>query len=211
MIPQEIESLSFRIIDQEVGPHSFDAAEWSVVRRMIHTSADFEYLETVRIHPEAIAAGIRAIRSGRPVFTDTMMAKSGIRETEIARFGGSLQCLIQDSRVAKAARSSGTTRAQAAVDVALPDAKNAVFVIGNAPTALLRLIDHIRSGAAQPALVVGLPVGFVNAAESKDALLDSGAIYITNTGRKGGSNVAASVMNALVILATQQDISSVNS
>lgn len=207
--PHEIESLSFRIIDQEAGPHGFGDSEWAIVRRMIHTSADFEYMETTRIHRGAIAAGIRAVRAGRPVFTDTMMARSGIREKEILGFGGTVTCLIQDPRVREKALSDGTTRAQAAVDIALPDADDAIFVIGNAPTALLRLIEHIRAGAVEPALVIGFPVGFVNAAESKAALLDSGATCITNVGRKGGSNVAASVLNALIILATQQDNSSV--
>ena len=201
MKPSEIEALSFRIIDEEAGPHGFGPSEWSVIRRMIHTSADFEYMHTTRIHPRAIEAGVAALRSGRNSVTDTNMARAGIRKSEVYRFGGSVECLIGDSTVAQVARESGCTRAMAAVDAAVPLMKGGIYVIGNAPTALLRVIELIRSGEAQPALVVGLPVGFVNAAESKSELEKMEVPHITNAGRKGGSNVAASVVNALAIMA----------
>ncbi len=201
MKPSEIEALSFRIIDEEAGPHAFAPGEWSVIRRMIHTSADFEYLHTTRIHPRAIEAGVAALHSGRNIVTDTNMARAGIRKSEVYRFGGSVECLIGDSTVAQVARESGCTRAMAAVDAAVPLMKGGIYVIGNAPTALLRVIELIRSGEAQPALVVGLPVGFVNAAESKSELEKMEVPHITNAGRKGGSNVAASVVNALAIMA----------
>ena len=201
MKPSEIEALSFRIIDEEAGPHPYSDAEWSILRRMIHTSADFEYMHTVRMHPQAISTGINALQSGRNIVTDTSMAWAGIRKSDIYRFGGSVECLIGDSTVAKLAKESGCTRAMAAVDAAVPLMRGGIYVIGNAPTALLRLMELIRSGEAHPALVVGLPVGFVNAAESKSELEQMDLPHITNVGRKGGSNVAASIINALAIMA----------
>ena len=201
MKPAEIEALSFRIIDQEAGDHGFPEDQWTVVRRMIHTSADFEYLTTVRFHAEAVRAGVAAITTGRNIVTDTNMARVGIRKSAILRFGGSLECLIDDPTVAHAARDSGCTRAMAAVDAAIPMMRKGIYVVGNAPTALLRLMELIRAGQAEPALVVGLPVGFVNAAESKAMLVDMDIPFISNMGRKGGSNVAASVVNALIVLA----------
>ncbi len=201
MKPQEIESLSFRIIDDEAGDHGFDSRHWQIVRRMIHTSADFDYGQTVRFHPKAVDAGVAAIRAGTPVLTDTRMALSGIRKSIIEQFGGTVECLIDDPGVMREATQSGTTRARAAVDAGVARTPNAIFVIGNAPTALLRLMEQVANRNADPALIVGLPVGFVNAAESKSELLQLERPYITNVGRKGGSNVAASVINALCILA----------
>ncbi len=202
MKPSEIEAMSFRIIDEEAGAHSFTADEWAVIRRMIHTSADFEYMQTIRLHPRAIETGIETLRSGRNIVTDTHMARAGIRKSEIYRFGGSVECLISDGTVAQVAKESGCTRALAAVDAAVPLMKGGIYVIGNAPTALMRLIELMRSGEAEPALVVGLPVGFVNAVESKSELARMDVPHITNVGRKGGSNVAASVINALAIMAS---------
>jgi len=204
MKPAEIEALSFRIIDQEAGDHGFPEDQWTIVRRMIHTSADFEYLTSVRFHAGAVHAGIAAITAGRNIVTDTHMARAGIRKSAILRFGGSLECLIDDPTVAHAARDSGCTRARAAVDAAMPMMRKGIYVIGNAPTALLRLMELIRAGQAAPALVVGLPVGFVNAAESKALLVGMDIPFISNVGRKGGSNVAASVVNALIVLALAQ-------
>jgi len=201
MKPEEIESTSFDIIDAEVGNHDFNEPQWSIVRRMIHTTADFEFKDMVRIHPRAIAAGMQAIRSGKMIITDTNMARVGIRSKELAQFGVTVKCYMNDLRIHAKAQSNGTTRAKAAVDMAADDMSGGIYVIGNAPTALLRLIELINEGKASPALIIGLPVGFVNAAESKAALLELDYPYITNIGRKGGSNLAASVVNALTILA----------
>ncbi len=201
MKPDDIEKLSFDIIEKEAGDHGFAPDAWAVVARMIHTSADFDYLESVRIHPRAIAAGIGAIQAGRPVITDTNMARAGIRKMDLAGFGCEVRCDMADPFIAEIAKKNGTTRALAAVDAQAEAMAGGIYVVGNAPTALLRLIALIREGTAAPALVVGLPVGFVNAAESKAELLDAGVPYITNIGRKGGSNVAAAVVNALVLLA----------
>ena len=201
MKPEEIESTSFDIIDREAGNHDFNEPQWSIVRRMIHTTADFEFKEMVRFHPEAVAAGIEAIRNGKMIITDTNMARVGIRGKELAQFGISVKCYMNDPLTHEKAKSNGTTRAKVAVDLAVNDMRGGIYVVGNAPTALLRLIELINEGQARPALIVGLPVGFVNAAESKAALMEMDYPYISNIGRKGGSSLAASVVNALIILA----------
>ncbi|WP_022665996.1 precorrin-8X methylmutase [Desulfospira joergensenii] len=204
MKPQEIEDLSFKIIQDEAGDHGFDDEKWPIVRRMIHTSADFEYIKSVRFNGNAVEKGIKAIRQGKQIFTDTNMARVGIRKKEITQFGGQVRCLIADPEVAKKAKETGTTRALAAVDMACDELSGGIYVVGNAPTALLRLMELIREGNASPALVIGFPVGFVNAAESKDELMEMDIPYITNKGRKGGSNVAASIVNALAIEADKR-------
>jgi precorrin-8X/cobalt-precorrin-8 methylmutase len=204
MKPHEIEQLSFQIIDSEAGDHDFPSDQWPVVRRVIHTSADFEWLQMIRLHPQAISSGVAAIRSGCPIVTDTNMARAGIRRLDLARFGGTVNCYMTDERVAETAARKGITRAKAAVDVAAPELAGGIYVVGNAPTALLRLIELMAQGTVRPALVVGLPVGFVNAAESKALLLECDVPYITNAGRKGGSNVAAAVVNALIIMAGEE-------
>ncbi len=203
MKPEQIEELSFKIIDQEAGLHNFAKDQWSIVRRMIHTSADFEYKEMVRFHPDAIHAGIAAIRAGKSIITDTNMARVGIRKMELEQFGATVKCYMSDPEIGEKARNNGTTRAKAAVEAAVADMRDGIYVVGNAPTALMRLCELIQTGEAGPALVVGLPVGFVNAAESKAALIEMNHPYISNVGRKGGSNVAASVVNALAKLAAE--------
>ena len=203
MKPDEIERSSFQIIDQEAGTHPYTAQQWSIVRRIIHTTADFEFKEMVHFHPEALSAGIGAIRNGKMIITDTNMARVGIRKKESEKFGGVVKCYINDPLIHEKAAATGGTRAEAAVDMALADMKDGIYVVGNAPTALLRLIELIGEKKARPALIIGLPVGFVNAAESKAALMELDYPYISNVGRKGGSNVAASVVNALAILANE--------
>jgi precorrin-8X/cobalt-precorrin-8 methylmutase len=206
MQPHEIEALSFQIIDGEAGGHGFPAEQWQVVRRVIHTTADFEWQAMIRLHPRAVAGGVAAIRRGCPIVTDTHMARTGIRRRDLMRFGGTVNCYMTDERVFETAARENSTRARAAVDVAAPEITGGIFVVGNAPTALLRLIELIEQGTADPALVVGLPVGFVNAAESKARLMECDIPYITNVGRKGGSNVAAAVVNALIILAGSEGL-----
>jgi precorrin-8X/cobalt-precorrin-8 methylmutase len=201
MKPEEIEAMSFQIIENEAGAHRFKDEQWPIVRRIIHTSADFEYLDSVRFHPDAVAAGVNAVRSGRVVITDTQMAKAGIRQKELARFGARVNCYINDADVVRTAAETGATRAETAVDRAASEINAGIWVVGNAPTALLRLIDLLQKGRIQPALIVGFPVGFVNAAESKAALMKLDVPYISNVGRKGGSNVAAAVINALIAFA----------
>jgi precorrin-8X/cobalt-precorrin-8 methylmutase len=147
---------------------------------------------------------VAAIRSGCAIITDTNMARVGIRQRDSDPVWRTVGCYMTDERVAETAAREGITRAKAAVDVAAPELSGGIYVVGNAPTALLRLIELIEQGRVRPALVVGLPVGFVNAAESKALLLACDVPYITNVGRKGGSNVAAAVVNALIIMAGEE-------
>ncbi|MDH4206166.1 MAG: precorrin-8X methylmutase [Desulfobacteraceae bacterium] len=198
MKPDEIEALSFKIIDKEAGQHHFSSDQWQIVKRMIHTSADFEYIKTVRFHPKAISAGINAILQGRNIITDTNMAKAGIRQNQLKQFNVSVECLMADPNVIETAKKTGKTRAQIAVDCAVSDMEKGIYAIGNAPTALLRLIELVKENKAKPALIIGLPVGFVNAEESKAALMEMDYPFISNSSRKGGSNIAASVVNALI-------------
>ncbi len=201
--PQEIEAESFRRIEAEAGRHGFSAPAWAVVRRMIHTTADFDYLTITRIHPAAIAAGIEALRQGRPVVTDTRMLAAGISTGRLNRLGVEVRCFMDDPAVAAAAAQQGITRAAAAIEWTLPRLGGGIVAIGNAPTALLKLLVLLQEGAPPPALIIGLPVGFVNAAEAKAALIATDYPYISAVGRKGGSAVAASVVNALAIMALE--------
>ncbi len=201
MNPREIEQRTFEIIDEEAGAHDFTPKQWEVVRRMIHTTADFEYVKTTCFHPRAITAGIDAIRRGKAIITDTHLAQSGIRKKELLEFGGRVHCFVSDREIAKQAEKEGTTRAHAAVDAALDVMKGGIYVIGNASSALLQLIDFVENNKANPALIIGLPVGFVNATETKETLLKKDFPFITNVGRKGGALVAASVVNTLMLLA----------
>lgn len=203
--PEDIEARSFAIIEAEIPePRPFAGPEWRVVRRMIHTTADFELLRLVRFHPEAVAAGIDCLARGCLIVTDTEMARAGIPERRMRRLSCTVRCLMQDPRAAARAAAEGSTRARAAVDLALEDLAPAIWVIGNAPTALLRLLEHVESGRARPALIVGMPVGFVNAAESKELLVRQNvAPFVTVAGRKGGSALAASVVNALADMALE--------
>ena len=204
--PEEIESESFRIIDEEAGSHDWGESEWQVVRRVIHTSADFEYVQSMVMSDRAIEHAIAAIKSGSGIVTDTTMALSGISKPRLAGFGCRVSCHVADPDVAEQAGREGITRSIAAMRKAAADPANRIFVIGNAPTALFELLRLAAEGAIRPDLIIGLPVGFVGAEESKNALatLDHGIPFITNIGRKGGSNVAAAVVNALAILAAAQ-------
>ena len=197
MKPEEIENLSFEIIEQEIGAHNLSNEQWLIVRRMIHTSADFEYKDMVRFHPAAIQSGLDAIRSGKKIITDTNMARVGIRKKELDPFGVSTACFMNDPMVHRQAKASGITRARVAVDLAVEDMQGGIYVVGNAPTALLRLIELVKEQQARPALIIGLPVGFVEARESKERLYRTGFTWITNIDRKGGTPAAAAVINAL--------------
>jgi precorrin-8X/cobalt-precorrin-8 methylmutase len=205
--PEEIEAESFRIIDQEVGPHPWGPVEWPVVRRVIHTSADFDYARTMVMSPGAVPAAVDCLRRGRDLVTDTTMALAGISKPRLEQFGIGVSCLVADPLVAKTAAKLGVTRSILAMRTAAAKRENGIFVVGNAPTALFELLRLVREEGLRPDLVVGLPVGFVGARESKEELLEVaphfGIPFITNLGRKGGSNVAAAAVNALLILAAE--------
>lgn len=199
LAPGEIEKRSFAIIDGETPePRPFKGKQWRIVRRMIHTTADFELLSLVRFHPDAVQKGMAALRSGCLVVTDTEMARMGIPERRTEPLGCRVECHMGDPAVKEKALKDGTTRALAAVDTVLHRLDGGIYVVGNAPTALLRLLEWMDQGQCRPALIVGMPVGFVNAAESKALLMEQKRIpYITIAGRKGGSALAACVMNQL--------------
>jgi len=207
--PEEIEAESFRIIDEEVGRHSWSTMEWPVVRRAIHTTADFDYARDMKFSPDAVARGIEALRSGRGIVTDTTMALAGINKRLLARFAIKASCFVADPEVVEKSEKDGITRSIVAMRKGASDPGNGIFVIGNAPTALFELLRLIRDEGLWPDLVIGLPVGFVGAEESKEALVLAaplhGIPFITNLGRKGGSNVAAAVVNALLIMAAETD------
>jgi precorrin-8X/cobalt-precorrin-8 methylmutase len=202
---RQIEDESFAIIDREVGPHSLPPAAWQVVRRVIHATADFEFLELVYVHAEAIAAGIAALRAGCPVVADVKMIAAGVSEERLAARGSVLRSYISDDDVIAAAKAAGSTRAIESMRKAhrLGELDGAIVAIGNAPTALLEIVRLARDEGARPALVVGVPVGFVSAAESKEALIASGIPSIVARGRKGGSPVAVAILHALLLLTTE--------
>ena len=204
LLPEEIERESFRIIEAEAGAHPWPPDEWPVVRRVIHTSADFDYIGSMVFSPGAVASALAAIRRGSGIVTDTTMALSGIARPRLERFGVSASCFVAHPDVAREARMQGTTRSIQAMRKGAADTGNGIFVIGNAPTALFELLRLITAEGLRPDLVIGLPVGFVGAAESKERLIaEARTPFITNRGRKGGSNVAAAVVNALLIMAEE--------
>ncbi|MCX5903464.1 MAG: precorrin-8X methylmutase, partial [Proteobacteria bacterium] len=185
--PQDIEAESMRIIDREAGSHSFSEDEWTIVRRIIHATADFEVMKTIRFHPQAIAAGIAEMKQGNSVYTDTQMLKAAIGGKLQEQYGCSAVCLVADDEVKRVSKAAGLTRSAAAMQAAAASLQGAIVAIGNAPTALFKAVGLCREGAMSPALIIGMPVGFVGAAESKQALLESGLVSITMLGRKGGT------------------------
>ena len=203
MKPEEIEEESFRIIDAEAGDHGWPITEWQIVRRAIHTSADFEYVQSMVFSDCVVDKAVAAFKSGAGIVTDTNMALSGISKPRLTSLGCSVSCHVADQDVAEQAKTEGITRSITAMRKGVANPDNRIFVIGNAPTALFELLRLIETGAVRPALIIGLPVGFVGAEESKNALASGNhdIPFITNIGRKGGSNVAAAVVNALAILA----------
>lgn len=202
--PADIEAESFRIIERELGAHSWPPAEFSVVRRVIHATADFSFAETMRFHPQAVAAGIAAIRAGRHVLTDINMVAAGVNKGLLEPYGGRVVCRVAAPGVAELAKKRKKTRTEIAIEQAMLD-DIGIVAIGNAPTALLKVIDMIRRRQAKPDLVVGVPVGFVNAAEAKELLAEQDFPHITCLGRKGGTPVAVAVVNAILALAARED------
>jgi precorrin-8X/cobalt-precorrin-8 methylmutase len=202
--PQEIEAKSFEMITEELGPHPFSDEQYPVVQRVIHASADFGLGRSLVFHRDAITAGIAAIRAGKNVYADVQMIQAGISKPRIEKFGGDVRVYISDADVIADAKKAGITRAIMATRKAVAEQPDGIFVIGNAPTALLELIRLIKRGEARPSLIIGMPVGFVSAAESKDELaklLDGDVPFITNIGRKGGTPVSVAAVNALSLLA----------
>lgn len=198
--PQEIEAESFRIIERELGSTRFSPEEFAVVRRCIHATGDFSFAENMRFHPRAIAAGLATIRSGKNILVDVNMAASGISKGLLSRFGGNVICRVAEPETATMAKEHGSTRSDAAMARSIGD-NIGIVAVGNAPTALLKVMELIDRGAFAPNLVIGVPVGFVNASESKELLVHKDYPFITALGRKGGTPVAVAAINALLRLA----------
>ncbi|MDY0391150.1 precorrin-8X methylmutase [Desulfobulbus oligotrophicus] len=198
--PQDIEAESFRIIEHELGTTDCTPEEFAVVRRIIHATGDFSFAETLRFHPQAISAGLAAIRSGKNILVDVNMAASGVSTGLLARFGGRVICRIAEAETAAMAKANTTTRSDAAISRSVAD-NIGIVAVGNAPTALLKVMELIDQGLFNPDLVIGVPVGFVNAAESKEILVRQPYPFITTLGRKGGTPVAVAAVNALLRLA----------
>lgn len=195
--PMEIEKKSFEIITSELAV-KLPVENELVVKRVIHATADFDFAENLCFSEHAVIKALEALRKGCDIVTDTQMAKSGINKKILAELGGTVHCFMSDADVGEEAMRRGTTRAAVSMEKAAKLEKSCIFAIGNAPTALLALYDLITSGKLSPALVIGVPVGFVNIIESKETIMKANVPYIVARGRKGGSSVAAAICNALL-------------
>ena len=202
---RNIEDQSFGIIDREAGAHGFAALEWQVVRRVIHATADFEFQTLMRFHPRAIPAGVAALRAGCPVIVDVKMIAAGLNEERLAAYGCTVRSFISDDDVIATAKANDSTRAIEAMRKAhaLGVLDGAIVAVGNAPTALIELARLVDVAGARPALVIGVPVGFVSAAESKEVTLRLPVPHIVVTGRKGGSPIAVAILHALLLLSAE--------
>ena len=196
--PMDIEKQSFEIITELLGEKRFDPENEPVIKRAIHTTADFDYADNLVFSPHAVQKGIEALRGGCDIITDTQMAKAGINKTILGKLGGEVHCFMSDEDVAREAKARGVTRAIVSMERAAKVGKPCIFAIGNAPTALICIRELIAAGKLNPALIVGVPVGFVNVVESKELILELDTPHIVARGRKGGSNVAAAICNAML-------------
>lgn len=196
--PMDIETRSFAIITELLGDRKLDPENELVIKRVIHTSADFDYADNLVFSPHAVQKGIEALRGGCDIVTDTQMAKAGINKTILQKLGGQVHCFMSDPDVAAEAKERGVTRAIVSMERAAKLEKPCIFAIGNAPTALISLHEQMQKDLVHPALIVGVPVGFVNVVESKERILGCDVPYIVARGRKGGSNVAAAICNAML-------------
>ncbi|MCQ2417382.1 MAG: precorrin-8X methylmutase [Oscillospiraceae bacterium] len=207
VLPADIERRSFEIIESEIA-HEIPEEIKPVLLRVIHTTADFDYLANLYFSANIMQIAMDAIRKGAVIITDTNMAKAGINKSALARHNCSCECFMADSDIAETAKQNGTTRASASVDKASRLEKPVIYAVGNAPTALIRLTELIQQNQFLPELVIGVPVGFVNVVQSKEMLISTGIPCIVARGRKGGSNVAAAICNALLYLADKKEESS---
>lgn len=196
--PMEIESKSMQIIAAELGECDIESENLAVLKRVIHTSADFEYANNLIFSKNACQIAKTALQNGATIVADTTMVMAGINKKILAKLGGCVKCFIADEDVAEAAKQQETTRSEIAMQKASKISGDVIFAIGNAPTALFKIRDMIDSGEFRPALIIGVPVGFVNVVESKEEILSCDVPHIVAKGRKGGSNVAAAIVNALL-------------
>lgn len=199
--PAEIEARSFEIITEELGDTPLLPGTEPIVKRCIHTSADFEYAKNLIFTEDAVEKALKAIKNGASIVTDTQMGKSGINKKRLEKYGGEVFCFMSDEDVAETAKMLGSTRATASMDKAAKLDRKLIFAIGNAPTALVRLYELIQEGKLNPELIIAVPVGFVNVIQSKEWILSlEHTPSIVARGRKGGSNIAACICNALLYM-----------
>lgn len=207
VLPQDIEKKSFEIIESEL-PHPIDEKLAPIIKRVIHTTADFDYVDNLYFSDNVFDKAIAAVKRGVTIITDTNMAKAGINKSALKKLGCNVDCFMADDDVAKEAKLRGTTRATVAMEKAAQlEAKTGpqIYAIGNAPTALIELDRLMSEGKVHPTLVIGVPVGFVNVVAAKELIIESGVDCIVARGRKGGSNVAAAIVNALMYQAVNRD------
>ena len=200
LLPEEIEKRSFEIISEELKQRGIDLPEEEamITKRVIHTSADFDYTKTLSYSKDAVKIAKELMLHGADIVTDTNMALSGINKKKLAQYGGQVHCFMADEEVARIAKEKGTTRAAVSMEMASKLTKPVIFAIGNAPTALIQLYEMMQTSDRRPAFVIGVPVGFVNVEAAKELIMETDVPYIVNRGRKGGSNVAAAICNALI-------------
>ena len=199
--PVDIEKRSFEIITRELGERKLPKDQELIIKRCIHTSADFDYAQNLVFTENVVERALKALKTGASIVTDTQMGKAGINKKRLAQYGGEVYCFMSDEDVAKEASSQGTTRAAASMDKAAARDKDLIFAVGNAPTALARLYELVREGRLKPELIIGVPVGFVNVIQSKELILALEEVpSIVARGRKGGSNIAACICNALLYM-----------
>ena len=207
ILPKDIEAKSFEIIEQEL-PHSLDEKLAPIIKRVIHTTADFDYVDNLYFSKDVYEYAMQSIRSGVTIITDTNMAKAGINKAALHKLAGSVECFMADEDVAKEAKERGVTRATVSMEKAARLEQQTgpqIFAIGNAPTALIELDRLMTEGKIHPALIIGVPVGFVNVVAAKELIIERGVNCIVARGRKGGSNVAAAIVNALMYQAVNRD------
>lgn len=205
VLPADIERRSFEIIESEL-PHPLDPVLAPIIKRVIHTTADFSFADTLAFSEGVVPLALTALQNGAHIVTDTNMAMTGINKAMLQKLGGEAHCFMADADVAAAAKANGTTRAVASMEKALTLDKPVIFAIGNAPTALIRLYELIEDGKLSPALIIGAPVGFVNVVQSKDLIMQAGVPYIVARGRKGGSTIVAAICNALIYQLTRDKV-----
>ncbi len=198
VLPREIEQRSFEIITEELQGRTFPPEQEPIIKRVIHTSADFDYADNLCFSEDAVTKAWEAIKGGASIVTDTQMTKAGINKSSLAKFGGEVFCFMSDEDVAKEAGKREVTRATVSMEKAAGIKGKLIFAIGNAPTALVSLYELIKEGKLSPQLIIGVPVGFVNVIPAKELIMQAGVPYIVARGRKGGSNVAAAICNALL-------------
>lgn len=199
-LPGEIEARSFEIITEELGSREIEEKYAPIIKRVIHTTADFDYAENLAFSPGVLEHALEALGNGACIVTDTQMAKAGINKKALKSLGIEIYNFMADEDVAEAAKRNGTTRAAASMDKAAALNRPIIFAVGNAPTALIRIYELVQEGKLKPELIIGAPVGFVNVVQSKEMILELPVPYIVAKGRKGGSNVAAAIVNALLYL-----------